>query len=128
MPGEIIQTQQRVIVAKLLLDILRDFGASQLKTERFGTHSDDLLLHAALFIGQAEGRPMTAAKLATYAGLARPSVVRRLNEWSAAGLVERQGAGYVLPLAIVNSKGARQAAEAAQRRVVAAAQALNQPI
>lgn len=125
MPDRIIQAKQRIIVARLTLDILRSFGTGYFQSKRYGSRADDLALCAALFIGQAEGRPLTAAKLATYAGQARPSVVRRLKEWLQAGFVERQGQGYVLALTVINGSDVVRAAKSAQKRLRSAAKALD---
>jgi hypothetical protein len=128
MPGNIHQAHQRATIAKLVLDVLRAYGAAYLGTERYGTRADDLVLIAALLVGGAEGKPMGASKLASYAGWSRPSVVRRLNERLRAGLVRRHGAGCVLTVHTVNSAAAVRAARSARRRVLAAAKALNQPM
>lgn len=124
MPSNTTEPRQRVIVAKLTLDILRAFGEAHFRTERFGSRADDLLLYAGLFIGQTEGRPLNASKLAAYAGQSRSSVTRRLNSWLKAGLVERDGRTYRLAASVMHTRAVAKASRAAQKRVLAAAKAL----
>lgn len=96
--------QQRLLVAKAVIEILRVMGSAYFKTERFGACADDGILCSAIFIGQAEGKPMGPSKLAYYAGMPRPSVVRKLRKMEAAGYVERDADGcYLLPYSILNS-------------------------
>lgn len=123
---EIVDAQSRIVVAKLVIEILREQGATELGAERFGSRSDDLLLRMAILIGQAEGRPMTASNLSGYVGQARPSVVRKLNNWEAAGLIVREGLVYKFPVAKLNRPRVLRAAESARRRVAAAAAALDE--
>ena len=52
--------------------------------------ADDILIALAVLVGQLEGRP-SATKIATYAGLPRSSVQRKLKVLLRIGLVERIG-------------------------------------
>jgi len=121
---EIADAHSRIVVAKLVIETLREQGATELGAERFGSRSDDLLLRMAILIGQAEGRPMTASNLSGYVGQARSSVVRKLKSWEAAGLISRQGLAYVFPVAALNRPRVVRAAASARRRLAAAATAL----
>ena len=104
-------------VLRLALELMRGLSAGLLNEQRFAARADDLLLVAAVYIGQADGKPMPAAKLAQYAGLARPTAVRRLGEMEAAGVVcALPGKRYVL------AGGFMERAEAVQAIAAAAAQ------
>lgn len=124
MPATIEHGQQRAQLAQALLDVMRLFSSAYFQGERFGSRADDLLLYAALFIGQAEGRPLNHSKLADLAGLPRPTVIRKLKSFQARGAVERVGDGFVLSLSVVNSPEAIQAAEAARRSIRKTASAI----
>ncbi|EHP42310.1 hypothetical protein OR16_15314 [Cupriavidus basilensis OR16] len=80
---------------------------------RFASHAGDVLLVCAVAVGDLEGKPMTAWKLAAYVGMPRPTIVRRLARMARAGLVARDGRGrYSL-----TTEGRRRAARAAGRQM-----------
>lgn len=79
--------RQTAEVPRLTLDLIRILSTGLLGQARFAAHADSVLLLAGVVIGQAEGRPMTAGKMAQYAGLGRPTAIRRLNQFHAAGIV-----------------------------------------
>jgi hypothetical protein len=99
--------------------IATDFG------KRFGSCADELVLIAAVLIGQAEGKPMNASKLATYAGIPRTTVIRKLQALARRGVLERIDSGlYALPDRVVNSAPVLRAADASRKRIRRAAAAL----
>ncbi|PRG37574.1 helix-turn-helix domain-containing protein [Burkholderia multivorans] len=122
---KIHHARQRALLASTLLDVLRGFGAAYLRTERFGTHADELALLAAVFIGTAEARPMTAGKIAEYAGVARPSAIRKLDQLARRGIVEKVGRRYVLPVRVANGAAVMRAADASRKRIRRAAAAMD---
>ena len=65
--------------------------------ERYGAQVDDLLIRAAVYLGTVEGRPMTATKLATYVGIPRPTVLRRLRALEKRRIVERNVRTWCTP-------------------------------
>jgi DNA-binding transcriptional ArsR family regulator len=86
------------LAARALLDIMRiaakhdqehgaDGPASQVET---------LLLLWSIYVGQYEGRPLSASKLALYTGMPRPTIMRKLAPLMALGKVERKRRGYCL--------------------------------
>jgi len=102
----------------LLIDLTRALGTGLLRTDRFGTRAEDLLILCGLCVGQAEGRPMAAYKLAQYIGQARPSVIRRLDRLEAAGLVRRVcPGGWVLTEELLSSSSFKRATREVERRV-----------
>lgn len=117
-----MEDAQRLTVLRLMLDLARILSAGILGQQRRATHADDLMLLAAVFIGQGEGRPMTAAKLAMYAGMARPTAIRKLQAFDQQGVVHLvDGRRYVLGAGIVNTPEADRAMREALRRVTLAA-------
>jgi len=119
--SSIRHARERAIVAAAMLDVMRAFGAAYLGTARFGAHADEITLLMAVFIGTAEARPMTAAKIAEYAGVPRPSAIRKLDRLAKRGVVEKIGRRYLLPASVANSAPVMRAADAARKRIRRAA-------
>lgn len=80
--------QSGLIVAKLMLGLTKAIGLTFLKTKVYGSSSDLALLCAAIFLGQAEGKPMTAGKLSDFVGMPRSTVIRKLTQLAREGMVE----------------------------------------
>lgn len=80
-------------LARLWIELTRELSraGSPESHAQFGTRAGDLLLRAAIYVGTVEGRPLTAAKLATYVGMSRPTVVRHLRALERGGMVVRNG-------------------------------------
>ncbi|KWH53854.1 helix-turn-helix domain-containing protein [Burkholderia anthina] len=76
-----------------ILDDMRQLSIALLRERRFASRAGDVLLLVGVAIGDLEARPMTAYKLASYVGMARPTVIRRLARMARAGLVRRDGRG-----------------------------------
>jgi biotin operon repressor len=62
----------------------------------FGAENETLLVLLAVFVGDAENRPMSAPKIADYIGLPRASVYRRVRYLTDQGRIERVGSTYRL--------------------------------
>lgn len=62
----------------------------------FGAENETLLVLTAIYIGDAENRPMSATKIAGYVGVPRASVYRRLERLTAEGRIQRCGRAYRL--------------------------------
>lgn len=77
------------------------------RQQRFGTHVGDLLIRAGVYLGTIEGHPMTAAKLADYVGIPRPTVMRRLRALERRGLVARRGRSWCTPPRLINRRNAQ---------------------
>jgi CRP-like cAMP-binding protein len=122
--SSIHQARQRAIVAAAILDVLRAFGKAYLRTARFGTHADEIALLMTVFIGTVEARPMTAGKIAEYAGVPRPSAIRKLDRMAKRGVVEKVGRRYLMPASVANSAPVMRAANDARKRIRRAAAAM----
>jgi hypothetical protein len=59
-------------------------------------HMETLLTALCVFIGEAEGRPTTATKIAQHSGLPRATIYRRLGELMKLKKVVRVGRNYCL--------------------------------
>jgi DNA-binding transcriptional ArsR family regulator len=90
-------TDPRYLVAKALLDICRIAARHDPNGEAGpAPHVETLLLLWTIYIGQAEGRPFSASKIAYYTGMPRVTVMRKLAPLIVAGKVERKRRGYCL--------------------------------
>jgi len=101
-------------VSRMVLDILRVVSEGYLGEPYSAIVLGDVLLCMAVDIGTTQGRPMTAAKLATYIGMPRATAIRRLKALEKRGLVEFQEVQntYTVPAHMVQRlnvlKGRRQ--------------------
>lgn len=77
-----------VIISRLMIDMMRTSVLNFLQEENATTFSDDLMMCAAIFIGQAEGKPFTAGKIASYIGMPRPTAVRKLVSLQVRGFIK----------------------------------------
>lgn len=82
------QYEYGLITARLVLDIMRCVSVVFLSEDSASLSHDFAMIAVGLFIGQAEGKPMTATKLASYIGMARPTLIRKLNELQRAGVAK----------------------------------------
>lgn len=87
MPTNTDTARQHIVVARLMLNVTRAIATTYLDAEQFGSAATDVLLVCSAYIGQFEGRPMTAGKLSAYIGVPRSTVIRRLRDLSTRGLV-----------------------------------------
>lgn len=76
-----------------ILDDMRQLSIALLRERRFASRAGDVLLLVGVAIGDLEAKPMTAYKLASYVGMPRGTVVRKLARMARAGLVLRDGRG-----------------------------------
>jgi DNA-binding transcriptional ArsR family regulator len=95
------------VVAELVITIVSRVAATFIADGLFASSADVVLILFGLWIGHADGRPMTIGKLAQYIGMPRPTVARKLKEMEASGLVKPIGPGkYVRDL---SGPGVREA-------------------
>jgi hypothetical protein len=91
--------RERLNLARLYLALTHVFLARLFKGKRNrirGTDLESLLVVVCVFIGDAEGRPTTATKIASHSGIPRPSVYRHLNRLIRLKKVVRIGHSYRL--------------------------------
>jgi DNA-binding IclR family transcriptional regulator len=98
-----------------MLEATRCFARACFPDEHFGRRAGDLILRGALYVGTVEGKPMTQSALARYAGIPRPSVIRKLKSLQRAGVVVKVGDGFALSADAMHSAAAIDAAEAAAK-------------
>ena len=89
---------QHIEVLRLSMFLMRNIARAYFNNQaNFGAIAGDVMLCMAIYLGQAERKPLSAAKLAQYVGIPRPTVVRRLLALERQGYVERYNGYYILP-------------------------------
>lgn len=83
-----------LVIARHILDVMKAAALVFLGTEYGASAADEVMLCAAVYVGQAEGRMMTAGKLAEYVGMPRPTVVRKLRGLKQRGVVDCTASGH----------------------------------
>lgn len=104
MPARIKLGSQRAEIARMLIAMMRTLSHGYFKNDHFGSSVGDSLICSAIYIGQIERRPMSASKLATYTGMPRATVIRRLQMLIDAGRVVKLDGHFALPVEYLNSE------------------------
>lgn len=108
-----------------MIDLLKLPAEAHLRTKHYSSRCDDVMLMCAILIGQVERKPMTAAKLADYAGMPRPTVVRKLRQFEQAGMVELLDGMPVGAIEHMNPEGIEETIQALARSIKRAAAELS---
>jgi biotin operon repressor len=96
--------RQRLVLCRLMIDIMRTVhGAYAPASEPFGSRLETFFVGLCIAIGDIDGRPFSVAKIATYMGVPRTTVIRRLDRLKDWGLIDRQGQHYYLHEKTLNS-------------------------
>lgn len=74
-----VRGEARGLVSKTLIEVLRALTMSIFDTPNLGDRVEEILIVAAIVVGQAEGRLMCASDIANYVGLPRATVIRKLR-------------------------------------------------
>jgi predicted ArsR family transcriptional regulator len=80
-----------LLSARLYIDTMRIVAEEFYLSSRAAPTAEMSLVGAAIYVGQLEGHPMTASKIADYIGMPRPTVIRKLHALAADGFVVRNG-------------------------------------
>jgi DNA-binding transcriptional ArsR family regulator len=80
---------QGLIASKLLLVLVKTLAERMNSDGLEKPALADVILICAVFVGQAERRPMSAAKIAEYVGIPRPTAIRHLARLEAAGMLRQ---------------------------------------
>lgn len=125
MPRTIRYVEHRVTILKMLLEIFRTYCGAYFPGKPFASCSDDLLLVAAIFIGQAEKRPMNPSKLSDFAGMPRPTVIRKLKSLETIGVLEVHEGAYKVRPVKANGNSQLAAVRLSHKLIVTAAAKLS---
>lgn len=118
MQNGILEAELRLPVVRLAITMIRSATKIYFRSDRYGATADELIICLAIFIGQAEGRPMNAGKLAQYAGVPRPSAIRKLASLEKRGIVSHVDGAYLIPESVINSEVAMTLARRVRRRLI----------
>lgn len=89
--------EERLVIGRLWLDLFHN-GYSWGPPKNPGTKARQTLVYVALYIGTAEGKPMTVATCASYTGLPYNTCERRIEELCELGIAKRQRGGKTFTL------------------------------
>lgn len=107
------ELRERLKLARLYLALTHELLARIFNGKRNrvrGSDLESLLVVVCVFIGDAEGRPTTATKIASHSGLPRPSVYRHLMRLIRLKKVARVGNNYRLTKTAINPDDKRRLA------------------
>src|SRR5262247_807550 len=96
MPVTLLYGRERARVARLVLSLLHTVRSAYTPELTLEQASEFLFLMMHLFIGHAQGRPLSASKLARIAEMPRTTVLRRLTALIELGYLERISNSYYL--------------------------------
>jgi len=87
-----------------MIDIMRNLHSAYVpSSELFGSRMETFFIGLCVALGDIEGRPFSAAKIAAYMGMPRTTVTRKLNRLQSWDLVRRQGRRYHMQENLLNS-------------------------
>lgn len=120
MPKTIMYAQHRKVVLKMTIEIIVTFCKAYFEGDKPADRVNDILICGAVMVGQAEGHPLNASKVADLVGMARPTVIRRLAVLEKKGLVVRAGRTFKMRHEFVNSDRVVQAGISARKAIFTA--------
>jgi len=94
MPASIDKTDPRYPKAKNIVESCLILQSKMFAGQNFGASLDALFVNFVVLIAHAEGRPMSASKIASYLNMPRTTVLRRLQELCHLNLITREGTKY----------------------------------
>lgn len=80
--------KERAVICQAVIDILRVYSLNYFGHERLGENVEEILIGFALYIGQEQGRPLSATDIAEYLGMPRTTVARKLQNFERIGLLD----------------------------------------
>ena len=94
---ELTPAQRKLVLCRLMIDLVGTVhGAFAPAGEPLGVRMESFFIGLCIAIGDIDGTPLSAGKIAAFLGMSRTTVVRRLKRLNSLGLVERQGRYYYL--------------------------------
>lgn len=77
----------RVVAARSVIDFMKTYVATYAPEEHVSDMALEMIISCAIFIGQTEGRPMTAGDVSAITGIPRTTVVRKINAAERSGRI-----------------------------------------
>jgi hypothetical protein len=78
-PAPSTSIANRGFASQQIIEIMREFGRLHFGTTSLSATIEESLISAAIVIGMADGKPMTATDIGHYLGYPRPTVIRKLK-------------------------------------------------
>ncbi|WP_134497424.1 helix-turn-helix domain-containing protein [Microvirga pakistanensis] len=88
------RADERRIELRFLMSLMRLLTSA--KNAPMASGADSILIIGAVAMGQIEGKPFRASKLAEYVGMPRPTLLRRLSNLIEEGWIESTENGQYL--------------------------------
>lgn len=85
--------RERAVICQAVIDILRVYCLNYFAHDRIGEKVEELLIGFALYVGQEQGRPLSATDIAEYLGMSRTTVARKLQHFEKAGILHVETSG-----------------------------------
>ena len=96
--------RQRLVLVRLMIDIMRNLhGAYAPSDEPFGTRLETFFVGFCVALGDIEGKPFSASKIAAYLHMPRTTVNRRLKRLENWNMVYRHSRCYHVRDTMLNS-------------------------
>jgi hypothetical protein len=96
--------RQRLVLVRLMIDIMRNLhGAYAPSDEPFGTRLETFFVGFCVALGDIEGKPFSASKIAAYLHMPRTTVNRRLKRLENWNMVYRHSRRYHVRDTMLNS-------------------------
>ena len=96
--------QQRLVMIRFMIDSMRALhGAYAPTDEPFGTRLETFFVGFCVLLGDIEGKPFSATKIAAYLHMPRTTVMRRLKRLESWDIIYRQGNLYHIQETSLNS-------------------------
>jgi hypothetical protein len=96
--------RQRLVMIRLMIDAMRSLhGAYAPTQEPFGTRLETFFVGFCVALGDIEGKPFSASKIAAYLHMPRTTVMRRLKRLENWDIVCRHGRRYYIRDTMLNS-------------------------
>ena len=104
MTQKINAARQRLVMIRLMIDAMRSLhGAYAPTQEPFGTRLETFFVGFCVALGDIEGKPFSASKIAAYLHMPRTTVLRRLKRLENWDIVYRHGRRYYIRDTMLNS-------------------------
>ena len=96
--------RQRLVLIRFMIDTMRTLhGAYAPIQEPFGTRLETFFVGFCVALGDIEGKPFSASKIAAYLHMPRTTVMRRLKRLENWDIVYRHGRRYYVRDTTLNS-------------------------
>lgn len=95
--------QQRMVLCRLMIDIMRSMHGAYAPSEPFGSRLETFFIGLCVALGDFENRPFSVTKIAAYMRVPRTTVLRRLDRLQKWDLIYREGRRYHMDEKALNS-------------------------